>query len=229
MKSRRLLIICIAVLTMGTLMLPMTSRAQTMTDTQTGGTAATGVLDVLLTVQTAITLSLTGGTDGADTTALSSVSTNTGDLDFGTVSAITGDPTTGARIRLTAGGGAHFVGTLDATVDVSGAANAELGIESAGTGSITGASLRYSVGVDEDYLIASAGTQVPTTTAGNELGATLDSGDTVTHQIAVYIADTQATGALAETITYTATPNYTIVLLAPLNLNRPGGQFPRTQ
>jgi hypothetical protein len=185
--------------------------AQTVTNTATPnnpGTSTTVDLDLLLNVETAMTLNVSGGTDGAATTTLTNNSGNVGDLDWGTVQVDQGGVATGERINFTNGNGAHFVGTLEAQCLISGRPSVDLRLINLGIGNIPAPRVRYALGTAETWLsVAAGGSAIPTAGQGALLANNVPSGTVVIHQVAVRVLNNNPDGLYTETIRYTLIAN----------------------
>ncbi|MEK7704930.1 MAG: hypothetical protein AAB426_08220 [Myxococcota bacterium] len=196
------------------------ARAQTsVTRTATPPATANLALNLTMSLQGAVVLSLAGNAV-APSTSLTNIVAGTGaDIAFGNVdTACSNTPTTGQCIRMTNASGAFFVATVDATVTVSGVAagTSKLGISApAATGA---AAQRYRVcgangscpatTPDPFWQVSAGGTTIPLTpTVGaNELGATIASGAVVEHQLGVQVLDT-VTAVNPVVVSYVATAN----------------------
>lgn len=189
-----------------TALLAAQASADTSHTNQNG--PATSTISMNLTVETGITMTIAG--NGGTTVGGSG---QTGSVDFGNVSALTGTPDTGARVGLTDGSGSFFVATMDAGIEVTGGGTASLGLQRASgdIGSeLAEAAVRFATGDATAWENGSTeGTSVPLNGAGgtNELGATIATGSTTTFQVALFVSDSQGTGTYQNPVLFTATAN----------------------
>ena len=211
-------------LVVGALFVSSTAFAQTSLDeTQTGGSNADLTINLSLTLESAITLTLSGNTPSDPATALTDIDNPVGEatVQFGTVNTTcSSNPSTGQCYTLTDNSGARLIATIDATATISGFASYDLGIQGADVGGIN-AQLYKDCGADGScpnvasenfWEVPANGVLLPGTTgsaayAGNELGAAQISGSVQEHQLALEIANSQGPGALTAAVLYTATPN----------------------
>src|SRR5688572_44138 len=148
----RALMVGVATVALATLLVMAgEAKAQSTTSTASGaGTSTTNIINFSMTVEEAITLSITGGSDGGATTTLSGVSGNEGTVAFGTVNTLNTTLANGERFRTTDVRGSTFVATLGADILVSGGGTASLGLErevaAGGGGDVALAYLRYASG-----------------------------------------------------------------------------------
>jgi hypothetical protein len=190
------------------------SQANAVQDTD----AATASLAITMsmTLQSAITLTLSGQTP----TNLSNETDGTGaNIAFGNVNTTcsTQPSLTGKCIRITSGGtGAHVVANVIATVTVAGVtpADGNVGI-SVPAAAPAGLAYKYflcpanscnQTFTDPTWAAFGAGTTIPTSSSGFEIGQNIASGNSVQHQLAIQIADTVVPPVANVVVTYTAVP-----------------------
>jgi hypothetical protein len=195
----------------------LTNTDTTDTGNYAGGSGAQVTVTMTATLGNAIELDLDGATAGATPTTITPTGGATGTVAFGGFDTMcNGGVTTGRCIRTATGTlGAHLVAAFTATVSFSGAASADLGItRNAAAGAsppdVAAANLKFASGVATDWTASGAGAALPAPLAvggDTNLGAALTSGTAVTHEVAMFFADTSTAGAYSSTVRWTATTN----------------------
>jgi hypothetical protein len=166
---------------------------------------------------TTMTLTLEGGSDGSATTTITPGAD--GDVDFGLASTMGGEQPGGAgeRVRVNSGGpGAHFVATIVATVTF--ADGVDCGSVACGPSpcvpagqqgqvelyqtpvSLPATRTRYALGVSQDWTAEGAGAEVPTTQ--QPLQGPVNDGESIVHQIAFMILDSDPAGLYSTQLSY---------------------------
>lgn len=199
------------------LMSSASALAQTATGVGIAGAGNGGIveIDVRGTVVSSVSLNVTGapGTVLSGTSSATSPTAAVGTLDFGSFSTQTPSAANNTTFagRTAANTGAIVAGSLTATLTYSGALTGSITVQRktipvVGTSDIQAGNLRVASPALASWTAATDGTAVgnPGTTTDICSGS-CTSGTGYTHQLAVYIPDTQAFGLFTSVVTYTGT------------------------
>lgn len=208
----------IRIVSVAALLVATASVAQAQTVTGTGlagaGNGPTAEITISGTVTSAVTLDIVGVT-GVTTLSATNNTVNppVGTIALGTFSALNPSSATNARVaaRTTSGAtGAILAASLDATLTYSGATTGTITIaRKAAAGAlpdIPAGNLRFALGDATTWAATPAGTNVPNPGSSvNACGGNAASATACRHELAVFIPDTQVSGAFSSVVVYTGT------------------------